>query len=119
MIVARLFLRRDVQSPSLNGLHATDELLSVFDIRSISTPALLFQTDYLTIQHSEVKDGQRHYRLGYSGREVCANLDRHPLAALAPPPPEHDNQANDAARPPSPRCRATSAQPASTSCSGP
>ena len=54
-----------MQAPSLDRLHATDELLSAFAIGSISTPALLFQTGNLNIQHSEVKDGQRHYRLGY------------------------------------------------------
>ena len=60
-------------SPSLKSL-------SAFDIGSISTPALLLQTGYLTIRHSEPKDV--HYR--------------HLLAAIAPPPPEHDTQANDA-----------------------
>ncbi len=85
-----------MQAPSLDGLHATDELLSAFDIGSISTPALLFQTGNLTIQHSELKDGQRHYRLGYPNREVRASLNRHLMAALAPPPPEHDTKANNA-----------------------
>ena len=69
-----------MQAPSGDGLHATDELGSAFDIGSISTPALLFQTGYLTIRHSELKD--IHYR--------------HLLAAIAPPPPEHDTQANHA-----------------------
>ena len=91
-----ILVRRGVPAPSLDGLHATDELLSAFDIGSISTPALLFQTGNLTIRHSELKDGQRQYRLGYPNREVRASLNRHLLAALAPPPPEHDTQANDA-----------------------
>ena len=78
--LTEILVRRGVQAPSLDGLHATDELGSAFDIRSISTPALLFQTGYLTIRHSELKD--IHYR--------------HLLAAIAPPPPEHDTQANDA-----------------------
>ncbi len=107
-----------MQAPSLGRLHATAEVLSAFNIGSIPTSALLFHTGYLTIQHSELKDGQRHYRLGYPNRGVRASLNRHLLAALAPPPPEHDTQANDV-RPPSPRCRTTSARPASTSCSGP
>ncbi len=94
--LTEILVRRGVQAPSLDGLHATDELLSAFDIGSISTPALLFQTGNLTIQHSELKDGQRHYRLGYPNREVRASLNRHLLAALAPPPPEHDAKANKA-----------------------
>ena len=77
-----------MQAPSLDGLHSTDERLSAFDIGSISAPALLFQTGNLTIRHSELKDGQRHYRLGYP--------NRHLLAALAPPPPEHETKANKA-----------------------
>ena len=94
--LTEILVRRGVQAPSLDGLHATDELLSAFDIGSISTPALLFQTGNLTIQHSELKDGQRHYRLGYPNREVRASLNRHLMAALAPPPPEHDTKANNA-----------------------
>ncbi len=94
--LAETLVRRRMHLPSLDGLHATDELLSAFDIGSISTPALLFQTGNLTTRHSELKDGQRHYRLGYPNREVRSALNRHLLAALAPPPPEHDAQANAA-----------------------
>ncbi len=78
--LTEILVRRGVQAPSVDGLHATDELGSAFDIGYISTPALLFQTGYLTIRHSELKDV--HYR--------------HLLAAFAPPPPEHDTQANHA-----------------------
>ncbi len=76
--------------PSFDGMHATDELLSAFDVRSISIQTLLFQTDDLTIERSELRAGQRHYRLRYPNREVSTSLNRHLLAALTPPPPEDD-----------------------------
>ncbi len=87
--LAETLVRRRVPAASLDGLHATDELLSAFDIGSISTAALLFQTGYLTVERSELRAGQRHYRLRYPNREVRASLNRHLLAVLAPPP-EHD-----------------------------
>ncbi len=88
--LAETLVKRRVPVPSLDGMHATDELLSAFDVGSISTPALLFQTGYLTIERSELRAGQRHYRLRYPNREVRTSLNRHLLAALTPPPPEHD-----------------------------
>lgn len=89
--LAETLVRRHVLAPNLDGMHATDELLSAFDVESISTQALLFQTGNLTVLHSEVKGGQRHYRLGYPNREVRASLNRQLLAVLTPPPTEDDS----------------------------
>ena len=88
--LAETLVKRRVPAPSLDGMHATDELLAAFDVRSISIQALLFQTGYLTIERSELRAGQRHYRLRYPNREVRTSLNRHLLAALTPPPPEDD-----------------------------
>ena len=47
-LVETLF-RRQVCSIDLDGLLASDELLSAFDVDAIASEALLFQTGYLTI----------------------------------------------------------------------
>ncbi len=91
--VAETLVQRRVPVPSLDGMHATDELLAAFDVGSISTPALLFQTGYLTIERSALRAGQRHYRLRYPNRAVRTSLNRHLLAALTAPPPERDRLA--------------------------
>ena len=77
-------LRRDFSAPGLEGLHADDELLSAFDVDTVATEALLFQTGYLTITAEENLDGYAQYRLGYPNREVRRGLNRGLLDALAP-----------------------------------
>ncbi len=54
-----------VQSHSFEGMLATEELLSEFDIGMITPEALLFQTGYLTIVHRERLDGEQYYTLSY------------------------------------------------------
>ncbi len=72
-----------MQAPSLDGLHATDELLSAFDIDEIGTEALLFQTGYLTVTDwSEGDDGATAYGLEYPNREVRLSLNRVLLSSL-------------------------------------
>ncbi len=51
-----------------------DELLFTFDVDAIAPEALLFQTGYLTIHHTEPRGGRMFYRLGYPNREVRQNL---------------------------------------------
>ena len=51
-LLKRLFQRR-VASPSLEQMVGTEDLLSAFDVNTIGTEALLFQTGYLTITAEE------------------------------------------------------------------
>ena len=55
-LVEKLFERR-ISSVSLNETLSTEDLLSVFDVDSIGTEALLFQTGYLTITEEETLGG--------------------------------------------------------------
>ena len=76
---------RGFSGPDLEGLHADDDLLAAFDVASVATAALLFQTGYLTITAEEKDpDGLAQYRLGYPNREVRRGLNRGLLDALAP-----------------------------------
>ena len=78
-------IRRGFSGPDLEGLHADDDLLSAFDVDTVATEALLFQTGYLTITNEEKDaDGVPEYRLGYPNREVRRGLNRGLLDALAP-----------------------------------
>ncbi len=79
-----MLLARGVGSPELDGMLASDELLSAFDVDHIGTEALLFQTGYLTILDAEDIDGDLLYRLGYPNREVRQSLNRSLLNAMAP-----------------------------------
>ena len=75
---------RGVHTASLQGMRATDELLSAFDVDTMSTEALLFQTGYLTLLDAGEEDGEWIYRLGYPNREVRQSLNRTLLGALLP-----------------------------------
>ena len=76
---------RGFSAPALESLHADDDLLSAFDVASVATEALLFQTGYLTIAAEEKDpDGVPLYYLGYPNREVRRGLSRGLLDALAP-----------------------------------
>ena len=77
-------IERGFSAPDLEGMHADDDLLSAFDVASVGTEALLFQTGYLTIVAEETLDGYAQYRLGYPNREVRRGLNRGLLDALAP-----------------------------------
>ena len=68
-------LRRQVRSVDLDGMVASDELLSAFDVDDISPEALLFQTGYLTILKQEELAGRTLYTLGYPNREVREGLN--------------------------------------------
>ena len=77
-------LRRGFSAPDLEAVHASEALLSSFDIDRIAPEALLFQTGYLTIANAEELDGAPQYRLGYPNREVRRGLNESLLDALAP-----------------------------------
>ena len=61
---------RGIASATLDGMVASEKLLSTFDVGRIATEALLFQTGYLTAVGEEWHDGIQYYRLGYPNREV-------------------------------------------------
>ena len=84
-LVETLFERR-VSSVSLDQMVSTAKLLSEFDVGSIGTEALLFQTGYLTITGEEELGGEALYRLGYPNREVRQSLNEHLLSHLVQDP---------------------------------
>ena len=77
-----LLFRRRVRSVDFDGMLASDELLSAFDVDEIAPEALLFQTGYLTIREREDLGGETVYRLGYPNREVRQGLNRSLLRRL-------------------------------------
>ncbi len=78
-------LGRRIDTPALDGMVASDDLLSAFDVDHMATEALLFQTGYLTIKEvTEDPDGTSRYRLGYPNHEVRRSLNESLLRALVP-----------------------------------
>ena len=75
-------VERGVPTPSLEGMLASEELLSTFDVGDIATEALLFQTGYLTVAGIETRGERRYYRLGYPNREVRQSLNESLLGHL-------------------------------------
>ncbi len=80
-LVDTLFRRR-VRSVDFDGMLASGELLSAFDVDEIAPEALLFQTGYLTIRERERVGGRTLYRLGYPNREVREGLNEQLLRRL-------------------------------------
>ena len=60
----------------LDGLRASEALLSTFGVGRIAPQALLFQTGYLTVVDGESRGGRLRYRLGFPNREVRESLNR-------------------------------------------
>ena len=79
-------LSRGVGTLTLDNMLGSDELLSTFDVDHIATEALLFQTGYLTIQHTEPRGGEMFYRLSYPNQEVRQSLNRSLLNHLTGDP---------------------------------
>ena len=74
--LAQLLTERCVASVSLDGLRASEALLSTFDVGSIAPEALLFQTGHLTVGGLERSDdGIEYFRLVYPNREVRQSLN--------------------------------------------
>ena len=74
--------RRGVSAVSLDGMMASEALLSTFDVDDIAPEALLFQTGYLTVAGEANRGGRIRYRLGYPNREVRESLNEHLLRHL-------------------------------------
>ena len=80
-LVETLYDRR-VGTVALDGMMASEEMLSTFDVDDIASEALLFQTGYLTIQGTQSVGGEPQYRLGYPNREVRQSLNQSLLRHL-------------------------------------
>lgn len=79
----KLLGEREFFTPELSDLKTSAALLSQFDVESISTEALLFQSGYLTIhQITEEILGKHLYQLGYPNQEVATSLNEALLPAL-------------------------------------
>jgi hypothetical protein len=68
----------------LDGVEVGERLLSRFDVEQIEPEALLFQTGYLTIDHSWADDAGYHYRLTYPNHEVRLALPQAQLERYSP-----------------------------------
>ena len=79
-------ISRGVSALVLDNMLGSDELLSTFDVDHIAPEALLFQTGYLTIRHTEPRGGEMYYRLSYPNQEVRQSLNRSLLNHLTGDP---------------------------------
>ena len=74
--LTKLLTEHCVAADRLDGLRASETLLSTFDVGNIAPEALLFQTGYLTIGGCEQSgDGFEYFRLVYPNREVRQSLN--------------------------------------------
>ncbi len=79
-----MLLAGGLENPKLDGMLASDQLLSAFDADHIGTEALMFQSGYLTITDVQSGDGGQQYRLGYPNEEVRRSLNLSLLLAMTP-----------------------------------
>ena len=84
-------VERRVPSPTLDGMVASEKLLSTFDVGRIAPAALLFQTGYLTVVGSEMHEGGQYYRLGYPNREVRQSFNESLLDYLIGDEPRRES----------------------------
>jgi len=86
-----LLFQRRIPSLRLDHMLSSSSVLSSFDVDKIATEALLFQTGYLTIKHSQRAGGQTFYTLGYPNKEVYQSLNESLLSALVDSPEQSQN----------------------------
>ncbi|MDE0626169.1 MAG: AAA family ATPase [Bryobacterales bacterium] len=60
----------------LDGMPASEGLISTLDVGNIAPEALMFQAGNLTVLNREDRGGRVRYRLGYPNRKVRASLNR-------------------------------------------
>ena len=82
-----------IAAPDLESVHASDALLSAFDVDAMAPEALLFQTGYLTVLGAARRGGRTVYRLGYPNREVRQTLNENLLDRLLPDPRREEHRA--------------------------
>ena len=94
--LTRLLTERCVAADRLDGLRASEALLSTFDVDRIAPEALLFQTGYLTIGGRERGDhGIENFRLVYPNREVRQSLNLSLLDHITGDPSRREEQSRD------------------------
>lgn len=87
----KLVQQKQYSIPQLEGLKASESLLSSFDIHQIELETLLFQTGYLTITAVERQGARTFYRLDYPNLEVKMSLTESLLNMLVQQPAEREN----------------------------
>lgn len=80
--LVKLLTERRFFTPNLSRLHASESLLSAFDVEAISTEALLWQTGYLTLAGARKIGARTIYALAYPNLEVRSGLNDALLKAL-------------------------------------
>ena len=70
-----LLIARGYFTPALARVHASDALISSFDVETMSSEALLWQTGYLTFSGSRRIGARLEYSLGYPNLEVESALN--------------------------------------------
>lgn len=78
----KLLKQRQVFTPDLSRIVASEELLSTFEVDSIPVEALMFQAGYLTIADVWQAPGQMELTLKYPNLEVQSALNRSLLQSL-------------------------------------
>ena len=73
--LVKLLTERQFFTPSISRLHASESLLSAFDVEAISTEALLWQTGYLTLAGQRQTGARTMYALDYPNVEVRSGLN--------------------------------------------
>ena len=74
-LVEKLF-QREVFTPDLERVFASEDLISTFDVDDIPVEALMFQAGYLTIESEMVLPGYKQYALCFPNMEVKASMNR-------------------------------------------
>ena len=78
----KLLQQRQVFTPDLSRIVASDTLLSTFDVDNIPTEALMFQAGYLTVDTVREMPGRMQLTLKYPNLEVQSALNTSLLQSL-------------------------------------
>jgi hypothetical protein len=78
-----LLMQRQIFTPDLNHIVASDSLLSTFDVDNIPVEALMFQAGYLTIASVWQMPGRMELTLKYPNQEVQVALNECLLQTLS------------------------------------
>lgn len=89
--LVKLLQERKIFLPRLEHCQTHENLLSRFDIGDISTEALMFQTGYLTIRESVMRDGVEQITLAYPNHEVRNSLNSDWFRAFMERPPARES----------------------------
>jgi len=78
----KLLKKRQIFTPDLSHIVASDTLISTFDVDNIPVEALMFQAGYLTIDSVSRIPGRMQFTLKYPNMEVQASLNNRLLESL-------------------------------------